>query len=236
MRLVDNGKYIVTDKILGRFLAPMGLKRAIYVDTPMAVSSLSANKVWEDLSAMLRTSLKPMPDAARRIAMEISLILGGDVLIKDEGVGLKELRYIRRADGLNISINEVATGMKSFAYMLRLLQNGYIDNETLLIIDEPEAHLHPQWIVKFSKVLVLIQKLLGAKIMVASQDPDMVAAISAMSEAEGLAKVTNFYQASKEPGELRYTYVNLGNDISSIFERFNIALARMDEYKASDAY
>ncbi len=235
VRLVDKGKYIVTDKILGRFLAPMGLKRAIYVDSPMAVSNQNANKCWEDLVAMLRTPLKPMPEAARRIVMEISLILGGDVVLKDEGVGRKELRYVRRADGLNISIDEVATGMKSFAYLLRLLQNGYIDNQTLLIIDEPEAYLHPQWIVKFAKVLVLIQKQLGTKIMVASHDPDMVAAINSIAEAEGLSKITNFYQASKEPGELRYTYDNSGNDISRVFESFNIALDRIDDYKASDA-
>ncbi len=237
-RLVDDdGKYIVTETILGRFLAPMGLKRAVYIDSPMAVSNQGGdeNKIWVDLRDMLRTPLKPMPEIARRIAMEITLILGGDVLLKDEGVGRKELRYVRRSDGLNISIDEIATGMKTFAYLLRLLQNGYIDSETLLIIDEPEAHLHPQWIVKFSKVLVLIQKLLGTKILLASHDPDMVAAINAMSDAEGLSEVTNFYQASKEPGELRYTYVNSGNDISSIFESFNIALDRIDEYKPSDA-
>ncbi len=236
VRLVDNGKYIVTDKILGRFLAPMGLKRAIYIDSPMAVSNQSEKtyKIWDELMAMLRTPLKPMPEAARRIVMEISLTLGGDVLLKDEGVGSKELRYVRRADGLNIPIDEVATGMKSFAYLLRLLQNGYIDGETLLIIDEPEAYLHPQWIVKFAKVLVLVQKHLGTKILVASHDPDMVAAINTMAEAEGLTKVTNFYQASKGPGELRYAYLNSGNDISSIFESFNVALDRIDEYKASD--
>lgn len=239
VRLVDDdGKYIVTDKILGRFLAPMGLKRAIYIDSPMSVSNQDgeACKVWVDLRKMLATPLKPMQEAARRIAMEISVILGGDIMLRDEGVGRKELRYIRRADGLNISIDEVATGMKSFAYLLRLLQNGYIDSETLLIIDEPEAHLHPQWIVKFARILVLIHKLLGAKVMVASHDPDMVAAINAMAEAEGLSEVTNFYQATKEPGELQYTYINSGNDISRIFESFNVAIDRIDSYKSSDAF
>ena len=237
VRLVDDeGKYIVTDKILGRFLAPMGLKRTVYIDSPMSVSNQDGDtcKVWVELRKMLSTPLRPMPEAARRIVMEISIILGGDVVLKDEGIGRKELRYVRRADGLNISIDEVATGMKSFAYLLRLLQNGYIDEQTLLIIDEPEAHLHPQWVVKFAKVLVLIQKLLGTKIMVASHDPDMVAALNAMAEAEGLSEVTNFYQAAKDPGELRYTYFNSGNDISRIFESFNIALDRIDSYTATD--
>ncbi len=235
--LSDNGRLLVTDRILGRFLAPMGLKRAIYIDSPMAISNGTStpNKIWGDLKEMLAISIKPMPKEADVIIKEIELILGGELMLKDEGLGHKELRYVRRMDGLNISINEVATGMKSFAIILRLLQNGYIDDKTLLIIDEPEAHLHPQWIVKFAKVLVLIQKLLGAKVMVASHDPDMVAAINAMSEAEGLSGITNFYQAFKEPGELTYAYMNSGNDISHIFESFNIALDRIDNYKSFDS-
>ncbi len=230
----DDGKLIVTDRILGRFLAPMGLKRAIYIDSPMAISNFGGNKLWSGFNGMLYRSFSPMTKEVLRIVREITMVLGGDVILKDEGVGQKELRYVRKVDGLNISVDEVATGMKSFAYLLRLLQNGYIDSETLLMIDEPEAHLHPQWIVKFAKVLVLIQKLLGTKIMVASHDPDMVAAINTMAEAEGLSDITNFYQAIKEPGELRYTYVNSGNDISRIFESFNIALDRIDGYTAND--
>lgn len=233
----DDGKYLVTDNILGRFLAPMGLKRAIYIDSPMSVSNIDGDsfKIWTDLKKMLSTPLKPMSEEARRIVMEISFILGGDVMVKDEGIGRKELRYVRKADGLDISIDEVATGMKSFAYLFRLLQNGYIDSETLLIIDEPEAHLHPQWIVKFAKILVHIQKRLGAKVIIASHDPDMVVAINTMAEAEGLSRTTNFYQATKKPDELQYRYVNSGNDISNIFESFNVALDRIDSYKASDA-
>lgn len=236
-RLAIGDTLLVTGRILGRFLAPMGLKRAIYIDSPMSVSNTDSDsfKTWSDLKRMLSVPLKPMPEEARRIVMEISVILGGDIKVRDEGIGRKELRYVRKADGLDIAIDEVATGMKSFAYLFRLLQNGYIDSETLLIIDEPEAHLHPQWIVKFAKILVLIQKRLGAKVIIASHDPDMVAAINTMSEAEGLSDTTNFYQASKKPEELRYHYINSGNDISKIFESFNIALDRIDSYKASDA-
>lgn len=236
-RLYDgnDGNFIVTERLLGRFLAPMGLKRAIYIDSPMAITNKSSfsNRLWNDFVKMLYHPLKPMTPKALRITREINLILEGDIFINKEGL-TEEIRYKRKSDGLNISIDEIATGMKTFAYILQLLQNGYIDSETLLIIDEPEAHLHPQWIVKFAKVLVLIQKLIGAKIMVASHDPDMVAAINAIAEVEGLSEVTNFYQAVKDPGDPRYLYINSGNDISRIFESFNIALDRIDGYKSVD--
>ena len=53
-----------------------------------------------------------------------------------------------RADGKTFDLNEVATGIKAFSIIQLLLKNGHIDNRTLLIIDEPESHLHPQWIVE----------------------------------------------------------------------------------------
>ena len=220
----------------GRFSGIMGLKRVIYIDNSISGSSQDKHiyNILTDPIYPLINQQKSIQKGTTLIIEELSVILGGGIVIQDGGQGRRELRYIRKSDGLNISIEDMSAGMKSFAYILRLLQNGYIDSETLLIIDEPEAHLHPQWIVKFAKVLVLIQKYLGAKVMVASHDPDMVAAISAMAEAEGLSDVTNFYQASKAPGELRYCFENSGNDISRIFESFNIALDGIDSYKASD--
>ena len=61
-----------------------------------------------------------------------------------------ELHY-HRTDGLDITLASTATGIKSFAYLQRLLENGYLNEESLLLIDEPEAHLHPQWIVEFAR-------------------------------------------------------------------------------------
>ena len=68
-----------------------------------------------------------------------------------------ELHY-HRTDGLDITLASTATGIKSFAYLQRLLENGYLNEESLLLIDEPEAHLHPQWIVEFARLLTAKKK------------------------------------------------------------------------------
>ena len=168
----------------GRFMHHISLKRAVYIDSPMAFSNDApfGYDTWADFGSLMDKPLKDMQSDALSIALDLRYTLGGSILEKEDSY-TKELRYLRKADGLNISIDELATGMKSFAYLLRLLENGYLDSETLLIIDEPEAHLHPQWIFRFAKALVMLHKQLGVKIMIASHNPDMVAAISAISEA-----------------------------------------------------
>lgn len=114
--------------------------------------------------------------------------------------------------------------------MLRLIENGYLTENSILIIDEPEAHLHPQWIVEFARILVLLNREVGCKVLLASHNPDMIAAIRSISSAHGTLDATRFYQAEKDPESLRYTYKNLGSDIEEIFQSFNIALERIKDY------
>ena len=99
-----------------------------------------------------------------------------------------------------------------------------------MIIDEPEAHLHPQWIVEFAKILVLIHKTLGTKIMLASHNPDMVSAIRYIAKKESILDDTCFYLAQDENEDGYYSYKWLGTEIEEIFSSFNIALDRINEY------
>lgn len=206
------------------------LKKAIYIDTPMALGHKDyRSRAWTDLQNMMINEFKEKPEGADRIIFSISRIIGGNFTVESDFLKNKEIHFVS-ADGLDIELEKAATGLNSFAYLQMLLKNGYLDSDTLLLIDEPEAHLHPQWIVEFARLLVNIHKKLGVYIMVASHNPDMVSAIRSISKKEDLADKTNFYLAVKEKDSLKYTYEYLGTDISRIFESFNIALSRINEY------
>lgn len=199
------------------FNYPYNLKKAIYIDTPMALGHKDIRSIsWTSLQdMMINESRKPTPEE-QRIIFYIKKVIDGTFSIKENIFLDKEIRYVRR-DGLDITLERAATGLNAFAYLQLLLQNGYLDSETLLLIDEPEAHLHPQWIVEFARVLVTIHKKLGVNIMIASHNPDMVSAISSISKKEGVDDKTNFYLAEKNDDSWQYTYKSLGTDISDIF-------------------
>lgn len=227
----ENGASLIQDE---RFFAPIGLKKAIYIDSPMAVTNRIdyGKNIWNNLKTLLYTPSKEIPEEAKEIILKIKMIIGGNLKLEKHELQRKpDLRFIRKYDGLDISIDDVATGMKSFAYILQLLENGYIDGNTLLIIDEPEAHLHPQWVVKFAQILVLLHKKLGTQILLASHDPDMIAALKAISGAEGISENINFYQAEKDVRSHKFNYKFLGNDISQIFECFNIAIDDIEKFE-----
>jgi predicted ATP-dependent endonuclease of OLD family len=108
-----------------------------------------------------------------------------------------------------------------------------LNDKTLLIIDEPESHLHPQWIIEYARLIVLLHKHIGMKFFIASHNPDLVSALKFISEKEQVIDNTNFYIAEKT-SKYSYTYKNLGKEIDPIFESFNIAFERMHLYGGSE--
>lgn len=225
----DGVDIIATDKI-GTLL---GLDRSIYIDTPMALSITdSTNYFWNELLFMLKYQgdCVEIDSEAKKVLNHIKTITGGEVVEKKDIAGQEELFYNRKSDNLTIKLENVATGIKTFAYIEQLLRKGHLNNRAILIIDEPEAHLHPQWIVEFARILVMLNKEIGLKIMIASHDPDMVSAIRYVADAEGVLSDVNFYLAEHDANSETYTYKALGHDIEPIFESFNKSFDLIEKY------
>lgn len=232
VKFAEDGVDLLVSKF---FSAPLGLRRAIYIDTPMAVNDNFnySTRYWNNLTYLMNQQAVNPTKEENLLRHKLRDILHGDITIeKDQFTSKTKLCY-SRFDGLDIDLVNAATGIKSFAYLLRLLTNGHLKSDTLLLIDEPEAHLHPQWIVEFANILIQLNKVLGVKIVITSHNPDMVSAIRSISEAQGVLDATRFYLAKMTNEEsFRYTYQDLGTDIGPIFESFNIALNRIDFYGA----
>ncbi len=139
--------------------------------------------------------------------------------------------YFSRDDGQSFPLQECATGIKSFAMLQLLLRNGFINDRSLIILDEPEAHLHPQWIVEYAKVIVDMNKRIGAKFFIATHNTDMVSALRYISEKEETLDNLTYYQAEPTSDDgFRFDYRALGTDIEPIFETFNKSFDLIEKY------
>lgn len=221
----------ITDWSEDRILNTNWIRKSIYIDTPMAIKNNSTNDdYWYDLTDELKESNKDF----RKIDSfdEIANIISGEVYYEEDFLS-DGFRY-KRLDGNVFDIDDCATGIKAFGILQLLLNRGKLTKDTLLIIDEPEAHLHPQWIVEYARVIVLLNKKLGVKFFVATHNPDMVSAIKYIAEKEGVDDGLNFYLAERVDGSYSYNYTALQTDISDIFSSFNISFERINQYSLSD--
>ena len=68
-------------------------------------------------------------------------------------------KYAQKSVGKTLLfVQNLATGSKMFSIIKTLLENGEINFDTMLILDEPEAHLHPEWQNIFAEIIILIVK------------------------------------------------------------------------------
>ena len=109
----------------------------------------------------------------------------------DYKVNSREFVYIK-AGKEYFSIN-VADGIKSFGIIKLLLRGNYIRKNTLLIIDEPEVHLHPKWQIEYAKLIIELVKR-NIKVLITSHSPFFIEALEILSKD----LKSNFYLAKNE--------------------------------------
>lgn len=206
---------------------PYSIQNAIYIDTPMMISvEDSHNEHWNDLNELLLEKGNKNNKYSSIISKEI---IQGDVVVEEGLYSADDFKF-KRNDGSVFNLLDVATGIKSFSILQLLLKKGILNDKTLLIIDEPESNLHPQWIIEYARIIVMLNKELGVKFFLASHNPDMVSAIRYISEKEEILENVNFYLAERIENEFSYDYRFLDKEIDPIFESFNIALDRINKY------
>jgi len=220
----------ILDKDKNKLSSIHSIQNIAYIDTPVIVGidTFAERTHWEDLNDILRNKIKAKKTSINKILEDN--ILKGKVSNSEDELSDKNLVYIRE-DGSEFDLLECATGLKSFAIIQILYKNGFLNEKTVLVIDEPEAHLHPQWVVEYARLIVLLNKKIGVKFLIASHHPDMISAIKYISMKEKTENNLNFYLAEKDvKSNFMYNFKHKGLDIDDIFSSFNIAFERMDLY------
>lgn len=133
-------------------------------------------------------------------------------------------------DGAKIKTVNLATGSKMFSILKILLEKGRLDKDTMLILDEPEAHLHPQWQNAFAEVIALLVKRLEVNILLTTHSPNFMLALDAYMRKYELSDKTNFYQTDPgEDGFVSYRCVN--DDLGVIYDDFLQYLSQVKQLR-----
>lgn len=138
--------------------------------------------------------------------------------------GLIEFKH----ENQTFDLPNTSTGLKSIGILQLLLENRKLKENSYLIMDEPEVHLHPEWQVKLAKILVLLVKDLNVNLFINSHSPQFIEAIEVYSIKYGLKDETNFYLTEKDENNTKFNvkkieyenlhelYDNLGNPYDEI--------------------
>lgn len=151
-------------------------------------------------------------EAVARVKQQIDKVIPGAFEFTPEGD-----YYVQ--NGVKLKMSNLATGSKMFSLIKLLLERGKLDSTTMLILDEPEAHLHPQWQNAFAEMIVLLVKELDVNIVLTTHSPNFMLAIDAYMRKHEINDKTNFYQTEMlHDGFVQYQCVN--DDLGKIYQDF----------------
>lgn len=203
------------------------LRKAIYIDNPFVVDKLSDFDDLSETDELLKSLMTQEQDnimdgvieavlAKGKLAevyQALQTVVNGKIVMgSNDEFYLEEEGYSEPISLLNLS-----TGLKSFVILKMLIEKGAIKEKDVLILDEPEIHLHPQWQMTYAELIVLLQKYFDLSVIVTTHSPYFLDAINLFSAKYGTDKKVNYYLSSMEGEQVVMDLVT--ENIDSIYKK-----------------
>ena len=124
----------------------------------------------------------------KEIIEKINRISDGEMIVENG-----KILYRHTDMKKSLGIGSLSTGIKTFLILKELLLNGALEENGIMVIDEPEVHLHPEWQIKFAEVIVLLQKAYGLNIILTTHSMDFLSALITYAKQYEIEDSCNYY-------------------------------------------
>lgn len=118
-----------------------------------------------------------------------------------------------------IKLENLSAGLKSFVIIKRLLENGSLNEKDVLILDEPEIHLHPKWQLIYAELIVLLQKYFNLTITITTHSHYFLEAINRYSKRHNINERVNFYITELSENQCNVIFKNVNDNLDIIYEK-----------------
>lgn len=186
-------------------------RMAIFGSNPMsrnivdAILQAQAEINEDSMTNILDTVLnKKELDDVRSI---IKKAYSGDTII-DHG------RYFYIENGIPFDFRNISAGLKSFAIIERLLETGVLKKKDVLILDEPEIHLHSEWQIIYAELIVILQKTFDLTILLVTHSFQFLESLNFFMKKYGIWDKGNYYMPeSNEKGIIMKSFDNNSDEL-----------------------
>lgn len=127
--------------------------------------------------------------------------------------------FYKDNNGNELKLENLATGSKMLLILKQLIECSKIHSDTLLILDEPEAHLHPEWQNLFAEIIVRLVKNVGCHVVLTTHSINFMLALDAFSKKYEITDKTDFYSTQMKQSHF-VSYEKLTNQKEKIYEDF----------------
>jgi predicted ATPase len=142
------------------------------------------------------------------------------------GFEQRDKRIVFQRQNESILLMNVAAGIKYFGLLQRLAENHQLKPENLLIIDEPENHLHPEWQLLLAELIVNLVNQHKVYVLINSHSPYMIEALKVYSDIS-IKEKTHFYL--NELINERVEVKEVTDDLSFLFDALSLPFQKLEQ-------
>lgn len=210
--------------------------KVIYIDDPFVIDNLNKYK-WRDINYLenhresLETKLirekneKTFSEKIiaknnlQQITEKLKEVINGEIKFYQG-------KWVYKFENNNeLNLKNLSAGLKSFAILKRLVENGNLEEKGIVILDEPEIHLHPEWQIKFAELIVLLQKEFKMHILLTTHSPYFLKAIQVYSKKYKISNKCKYYMSELD-GE-QAVLVDKTNKTDDLFYKLAISFENL---------
>lgn len=179
-----------------------------------------ARRLYDDVGVASNTD-RAIDDAKMRpIVAELDSVIRGQIT-KDSA---NDVALIEDGNSEPTKIGNLSMGLKSFVLLRMMVERRILSDKDVLILDEPEIHLHPEWQVAYAKAIVRLQKAFDLTVLITTHSPFFVNALQRFCITVGDPEATNFYLSKRDDSRSGYcSFEPLEHKTGPIFRTFNTA-------------
>lgn len=147
------------------------------------------NREVYNRSSMTAIQQEQNRDRCAEFYQMIESVVGGQLKV----TSANRLQFVPEKGNRNVEMANLSTGVKALSVLAYAMENNCINEETVLIFDEPEINLHPKWQLTYAEILVRMQKKMGMKILITTHSPYFCEAIDLYSKKYDSEKDCSYY-------------------------------------------
>ena len=183
---------ILTNESIGKSLKPdLEIYDVFYIDS-ISIFDLLRHPDLENEDAFKEFHDGKKNKTLIELEERMERIIGGNFEFKSNEFIFNSI------DGGHLSMQDTSSGIKQIGIIQSLLRNRRLREDSFLIMDNPDAGLHPEWQFKFAMILLLMAKDLNISIYLNVHSPVFIEAIEVLSKYYGLEDDAHYYLAESD--------------------------------------
>lgn len=168
-------------------------------------------------------------DKIRPVEERLEDILEGKIFYSEED---EELMISGRGYKKPLPIKALSMGLKAFALLRWMLERGVLAEKDVLVLDEPENHLHPRWQIIYAEIIVMLQQSFDLKVLLTTHSPYFLEALQLFAKKYHIDERLTAYQPKLDEDGLSSVIEGTVDDNAELYRRFTEPLRELDILRA----